>query len=146
MLIDLLIYAVVTLLTLRYAAPWLTSGKVAFAARAGRALLPRLASVAFITALYALMSIGINMAAPYFGVVLVGIMGTGLLTACVYALCFTAADVLIMALSIKGVSGLMKKTVTSETFRYAVCASLIVTVLATVAQTAVGVTVLLLAQ
>ncbi len=146
MVIDLLIYAAVTLVTLRYAAPWLTSGKVAFTAREGNVLMPRLAAVVIITVLYAVLSIALNMVAPFMGQLLVGIMGKGLATGCAYALLFSSLDVLIMALSIKGVSAVMKKSITAETFVQAVYASLIVTVLATIAQTAFAVAVLNIAQ
>jgi len=146
MLIDVIIYAIVTMVSLRFAAPWLTSGKAAFTARENKTLVMRLAAVALIVAAYSLLSIAANASQNLLALPIVAVLGKGLAAVIVFGLAFAALDVLIMAVTIKGASMLMKKTVKSESFGSAVCASLIITVLATIAQTAVGVVLVNLSQ
>ncbi len=146
MLIDVIIYAIITMVSLRFAAPWLTSGKAAFVARENKTLVMRLAAVALIVLVYSLLSIAMNASQSLLALPIVAVLGKGLAAAVTFALVFSALDVLIMAASIKGASMVMKKTVTAQSFGSAVCASLIITVLATIAQAAVGVVLVTLAQ
>ncbi|MBX9948039.1 MAG: hypothetical protein K2Y39_02630 [Candidatus Obscuribacterales bacterium] len=146
MLTSLIIYAIATAVALRYASPWLTSGNVAFAAGENKTFLWRSISVIGITAVYAVLSIALSIGAQFFAVGLVALIGKGLATAVVYELSFMAADVLILALSIIGVSKVMKNSLTAKTFGATISASLIITVLAIVGQVGVGVLAYNLAQ
>ena len=146
MLISLIIYAIATAVALRYASPWLTSGSVAFAAGENKTLLWRSVSIIGITAVYAALSIALNIGAQFFAVGLVALIGKGLATAVVYELSFMAADVLILALSIFGVSKVMKNSLTVKTFGATISASLIITVLAIIGQISVGILAFNLAQ
>lgn len=146
MLTSLIIYAIATAVALRYASPWLTSGNVAFAAGENKTFLWRSISVIGITAVYAVLSIALSIGAQFFAAGLVALIGRGLATAVVYELSFMAADVLILALSIIGVSKVMKNSLTAKTFGATISASLIITVLAIVGQVGVGVLAYNLAQ
>jgi hypothetical protein len=142
MIIDLIIYAIVTVVSIRYAAPWLTSGKAAFAVREKNALVMRVLAVGLITLVYMVLAISMNMASPLLGAAVLTVLSKGMTAAIVHALAFAALDVLAMAVTIKGAAMVMKNTVKAETFGAAVCASLIIIAVATIAQTAVGVAVL----
>lgn len=145
MLPDLIIYIIVTTLAMRFAAPWLTSGKAAFAVREKNTLVMRALAIGLITVVYLALSISMNIAAPLLGAGIVAVLSQGMTAAIVYALAFSALDVLAMAVTLKGASMLMKKTLTVDTFGAAVCASLIIIAVATIAQTATAVAVLSLA-
>ncbi len=142
MIIDLIIYVIVTTLAMKFAAPWLTSGKAAFAVREKNSLVMRVLAIGLITVVYFALSISMNMAAPLLGAAIVAVLSQGMTAAIVYALAFAALDVLAMAITIKGASVVMKKTLKVDTFGAAVCASLIIIAVATIAQTATAVAVL----
>lgn len=141
MIIDLIIYAIVTTLAIRYAAPWLTSGQAAFAAREKNALVMRVLAIGLITVVYMVLAIGMNAASPLLAALVLTVLSKGMAAGIVHALAFSALDVLALAVTIKGAAMVMKKTVKAETFGAAVCASLLIIVVATFAQTAVGVAV-----
>ncbi len=138
MIIDLIIYAIVTMVALHYAAPWLTSGNAAFAAREKYALTMRALAIGLITVVYMVLAIGMNIAAPLLGAAVVSLLSPGMTAAIVYALAFAALDILAMAVTLKGTAMFMKNTVKAETFGAAVLAALLIIALATIAQTAVG--------
>jgi hypothetical protein len=142
MIIDLIIYVIVTTLAMKFAAPWLTSGKAAFAVREKNSLVMRVLAIGLITVVYFALSISMNMAAPLLGAAIVAVLSQGMTAAIVYALAFAALDVLAMAITIKGASVVMKKTLKVDTFGAAVCASLLIIAVATIAQTATAVAVL----
>ena len=139
MVISILIYAVVTLVTLRYAAPWLTSGQVAFAAREDKVFMSRALSVVAITAIYVVLSILAGISSPLLAKLMIGIIGQPLAASLAYSLAFAAIDVLIMAVTIRVVAAVMKKSVKAETFGMAIAASLIITSLATFGQIAAAI-------
>lgn len=141
MVFDLLIYAVVTLVTLRYAAPWLTSGKVAFAAREDKILMSRALAVVAITAIYAVLGTVAIILSPFLAKLMIGIIAQPFAASLAYALAFAAIDVLIMAVTIKVVAAVMTKSVKAETFGMAIAAALIITVLATFGQIAAAIAI-----
>jgi hypothetical protein len=146
MLASLIIYAIATAVGLRYASPWLTSGNVAFAASESKPFLWRSVAVLGITAVYGALSIALNIAAQFWAVALVGILGRGFATAATYELSFMAADILILALSIWGASKVMKKSLAVKTFGATIGAALLITVLAIAGQVAFSVVMFNLAQ
>ncbi len=138
MIIDVIIYIIVTTLAMAFAAPLLTSGRVAFAVREKNALIMRTVAIGLITVVYLALSIGMNIAAPILGAAVVAVLSQGMLAAIVYALAFAALDILILAVTIKGAAMVMKNTLKVDTFGAAVSASLLIIAVATVAQTAVA--------
>jgi|GEM_PF-4028928 hypothetical protein len=146
MLISLIIYAIATAVALRYASPWLTSGNVAFAASENKTFLWRSLAVIGITAVYGVLSIALSIGAQFYAMALISGIGRGVTTAMIYELSFMAADVLILALSILGVSKAMKNSLTVKTFGATISASLIITVLAIFGQVVFGVAMYNLAQ
>lgn len=146
MIIDLIIYAIVTMVAIRYAAPWFTSGETAFAAREKNVLVMRVLAVGLITVVYMVLAIGMNMTSPLLGALVLTVLPPGMTAGIVHALAFAVLDVLALAVTIKGAAMVMKNTVKAETFGAAVLAALLIIAPATIAQTAVGVAVLSLAQ
>jgi hypothetical protein len=145
MIIDLIIYAIVSMVAIRYAAPWLTSGQAAFAARDKNALVMRVLAIGLISMVYMVFAVGMNMASPLLGALVLTVLSKGMAAGIVHALAFAALDVLALAVTIKGAAMVMKNTVKAETFGAALCASLLIIAVATIAQTAVSVAVLSLA-
>ncbi len=139
MLISLIIYAVAIAVALRFGAPWLTSGSVAYAASDSKPFVWRTLAVVAITVVYAVLSIALNVGAQFYAMGLIAVLGKGVATGIVYELGFMAADILILALSILGVSKVMKKSLTAKTFGATVSASLIITVLAIIGQIGAGI-------
>lgn len=138
MIIDVIIYTIATMVAMRYAAPWLTSGRAAFAVREKNSLVMRVLAIGLITVVYMALCVGMNIAAPLLGEAVVSILSRGMAASIVYALAFSALDVLAMAVTIKGAAMVMKNTLKVDTFGAAVCASLIVIAMATIAQNAVA--------
>ena len=145
MILDVIIYTIVTLLAMGFAAPWLTSGKAAFAVREKNTLVMRVLAIGLITVAYFVLSIGMNIGAPLLGAAVVAVLSKGLTAAIVYSLAFAALDVLAMAVTIKGASMIMKKTLKVDTFGAALCAALLIIGVATLLQNVAAVALLSLA-
>ncbi|MCC7529397.1 MAG: hypothetical protein IT342_12810 [Candidatus Melainabacteria bacterium] len=141
MIIDLIIYAIVTMVAIRYAAAWFTSGQTAFVAREKNALVMRILAVGLITVVYMVLAIGMNMTSPLLGALILTVVPKGMAAGIVHALAFAVLDVLALAVTIKGAAMVMKNTVKAENFGAAVLAALLIIGLATIAQTAVAVAI-----
>ncbi len=146
MLISLIIYAIATAVGLRYATPWLTSGSVAFAPREKNQFLWGTLTVVGITAIYAVLSIVLNAGAQLFALALISAIGRSMLTGVIYELTFMVVDVLFLALSIWGVTKVMKNSLTVKSFGATVSASVIITAVAIIGQLTLGIVMLNLAQ
>lgn len=146
MAISIVIYFVITMLTLQYAATWLTTGKAAFVPRESKTLVMRLGAIALITALYTALSIAMGIGAPLMVSAIFAILGKNAVGLIAFTLAFAALDVLVLAVAIRISARIMNKTLTAQTFFAAVCASLIITALTSVAQEVVTAALAGLAQ
>jgi len=134
---DIIIYAILTMVSLRFVAPWLTYGRAAFAVREKNSLVMRILSVAAITAVYMAGCYGMNLVvAPLLGAGILTVLSPGLAAGIVHALSFAVLDVLMLAVILKGTAMFMRNTVKTETFGAAVSTSAAIIAMATVAQMA----------
>lgn len=132
--IQVILYAIATMVTLRFVSPWLTAGKTAFAPRENKTLVMRLLAVAGISAVYMVMNIAMAFGSPFLAMGVMQVISDPMTGQLVYALAFTTVDIILLGASVWLTSKVMRKTLAVQSFGSTVSTAVSIYVLATILQ------------
>lgn len=132
--IQVILYAIATMVTLRFVSPWLTAGKTAFAPRESKTLVMRLLAVAGISAVYMVMNIAMAFGSPFLAMGVMQVISDPMTGQLVYALAFTTVDIILLGASVWLTSKVMRKTLVVQSFGSTVSTAVSIYVLATILQ------------